>query len=81
MNDEPAASPNTDETFILAGRTFEGGWQRIETATREEDETADDVRAFLETMAEAHTRDFLDLEIMTEAEFLRRTSPDPGIAA
>ncbi len=78
MNNTPETST---ETFILAGKNPDGPWQKIESATREEGETADDVNAFLQTMAQASTRNFLELEIMSEAEFLRRSSPPPMIAA
>jgi hypothetical protein len=80
MNKTPATGASAD-TFVLAGRNENGMWQKIETATREEDETAADVKAFLETMGHASSRTFTGLEILTEEEFNRRASASPEAAA
>lgn len=71
------------ETFILAGRNEAGVWQKIESATVdvEEGETAEDVKVFLQTMAQASTRSYVEMEILTEAEFNARLANAPAIAA
>jgi hypothetical protein len=69
----PFESPRT---YILAGRDADGVWREIETATVEADETPADVLVFLQTMAQARTRDYMEMEIMSAAEFARRFGPE-----
>jgi hypothetical protein len=73
MNQTPE-SASAPDTFVLAGKNEDGLWRKIETASLEDGETAEDVKTFLQTMAHANSRNYLELDIVTETEFAARSS-------
>lgn len=80
MNNRPDEHTRP-ETFILAAKDEHGCWQKIETASVEEGETTADVKAFLQTMAHANSRNYVEMDILTEAEFAVRSGKSPMLAA
>lgn len=53
----------------------------IDSAAPEEGETMEDVRDFLVAMSHASSRNFRELEILTETEFARRCATNPPLVA
>jgi hypothetical protein len=74
-------SEETAESYVLAGRNEDGAWHLVAAETPAEGESVDDVKTYLQTMAHASSRNFVELQIFTASEFAEHTEDSTSVAA